>query len=244
MMKGHLSLVAVVAFIISEAWTCPGFHQHGLSYKRSVNLAHKRSKRQAEATCPPSGAYRSFDGSCHNEGDSAMGQTGSVLRRLLPAEYQDGKGMPKVTGTDTGNVLGNPRDISVRVHDPLDRLSNNNNHLVMQWGQFLDHDITLTPTGEGAGCCDSWDASQADHPDVAVGGVCDPIILPANDAYFSNAQRCMYFERSDNVTDANGASTVQPADRMDRWLPHLRYHRRDGPGPEDNVWGQTAGQEH
>jgi len=202
-MKGHLSLVVVVAFIASEVWGCPGFHQHGLNYKRASN-PHIRSKRQAEDITCTEEAYRTFDGSCHNLENKAMGQTGSVFRRLLEPVYEDGKGMPKLTGS-TGNLLMNPRFISVQVHDPLDRQNRNDNHMVMQWGQFLDHDITLTPTATPTSdCCSSWDSNQSDHPDVAVGGVCDPIILPANDAYFSNDQRCMTFERSDNVTDADG----------------------------------------
>ena len=52
--------------------------------------------------------------------------------------------------------------------------------MVMQFGQFLDHDITLTPESEAHGCC----------TDDAIAGVfaadCFPINFPCNDPTFSN----------------------------------------------------------
>ena len=52
--------------------------------------------------------------------------------------------------------------------------------MVMQFGQFLDHDITLTPESEAHGCC----------TDDAITGVfaaeCFPINFPCNDPTFSN----------------------------------------------------------
>ena len=56
-----------------------------------------------------------------------------------------------------------------------------------QWGQFLDHDITLTPTAtptSDIACCADTVTRDEPHPDVATGGVCNPIMLPDGDAYF------------------------------------------------------------
>ena len=53
--------------------------------------------------------------------------------------------------------------------------------MVMQFGQFLDHDITLTPEDEVHGCC-SEDAASG------VPG-CFPILLPESDPTFKGCNQ-------------------------------------------------------
>ena len=50
--------------------------------------------------------------------------------------------------------------------------------MVMQFGQFLDHDITLTPEEEVTGCC-------AEEAARGVPG-CFPILIPKSDPTFAN----------------------------------------------------------
>jgi len=61
-------------------------------------------------------------------------------------------------------------------------------HMVTQLGQFLDHDITLTPEEEADDCCQ--------HPEEES---CFPIALPQNDPFYatiSTPQTCLEFSRS------------------------------------------------
>ena len=53
----------------------------------------------------------------------------------------------------------------------------------MQFGQFLDHDITLTPESEAKGCCTNRGLSGVFAKD------CFPINFPCNDPVFSNLGR-------------------------------------------------------
>ena len=53
----------------------------------------------------------------------------------------------------------------------------------MQFGQFLDHDITLTPESEVKGCCTNRGLSGVFAAD------CFPINFPCNDPVFSNLGR-------------------------------------------------------
>ena len=71
------------------------------------------------------------------------GSSGSTLRRFLPPAYQDGRSVPR--GGRYPSSLPNPRWISQKNHPDSDIPDPRYTHMVMQFGQFLDHDITLTP---------------------------------------------------------------------------------------------------
>ena len=63
-------------------------------------------------------------------------------------------------------------------------------HMVTQWGQFLDHDITLTPESEAEECCEHADGDEN----------CFPIQLPSVDPFYASrsngAVHCLEFTRS------------------------------------------------
>ena len=52
--------------------------------------------------------------------------------------------------------------------------------MVMQFGQFLDHDITLTPESEVHGCC----KEEGKNGEFAYD--CFPILIPDSDTTFAN----------------------------------------------------------
>jgi hypothetical protein len=55
--------------------------------------------------------------------------------------------------------------------------------MVMQWGQFIDHDITLTPeSSEEANCCTN-EAKKGIYE-----GDCFPVCFPSDDPVFSNME--------------------------------------------------------
>ncbi|RUS85745.1 hypothetical protein EGW08_006459, partial [Elysia chlorotica] len=159
-------------------------------------------------TCDSSYPYRSFDGSCNNLANPSYGQTGSAFRRILaPAYGGDGTGSTPRLSASSGGDLPNPRAISVLIHDPADFTHDSFTQMVMQWGQFLDHDITDTPTASNATVCcyDSLVTSNEVHSDVTTGGACFPIIIAEGDRYFDTVStRCMVFYRSDPITDSDG----------------------------------------
>ena len=80
----------------------------------------------------------------------------SKYRRILPSVYDDGVGKFKIKDRQTYTVKGarktillpNPRTLSITLH--YDKKEENlesatSSHMVMQMGQFVDHDITLAP---------------------------------------------------------------------------------------------------
>jgi len=154
--------------------------------------------------------YRSFSG-CGNNilSNTNFGRLSSPLKRLLVPEYEDGVGEPKsVSVVDKLTPLPNPRKISTVIHSG----SGNNNKTsvnkdskphslaLMQWGQFLSHDLSSTAFSRvqdgSVADCRSCDSDRR---------TCLPIPVPENDPYFpskdpeTNTPRCLPFIRSQSV---------------------------------------------
>jgi hypothetical protein len=85
--------------------------------------------------------FRSIDGSGNNPIDPLRGSVGVALLRHTTIGYGDGSGTP------AGSDQASPREISNLVCAQSALLPNNENtsDYLWQWGQFLDHDIDLTP---------------------------------------------------------------------------------------------------
>ncbi|XP_076043152.1 salivary peroxidase/catechol oxidase-like isoform X2 [Oratosquilla oratoria] len=148
-----------------------------------------------EPVCPET-RYRTIDGSCNNLRNKRWGQAAIPFERLLPANYADGFNDPRKASD--GGDLPSPRKISTHVIVPNEgNRYKNLTLLVMQWGQFLDHDITHTPITKGKAmsdivCCENG-RKRVDfvHP------ACLPIEIPADDPFFKHhGQLCMEFVRS------------------------------------------------
>ena len=50
--------------------------------------------------------------------------------------------------TSTETPLPSARTVSTTVHTPLNKTDPSFTVMLMQWGQFLDHDISGTPVGQ------------------------------------------------------------------------------------------------
>ena len=63
--------------------------------------------------------------------------------------------------------------------------------LLMQMGQFVDHDITHTPN-HGVSCC----GARSSLPSSFDTEKCFPIEIPSNDRFWGRNKPCMSFARS------------------------------------------------
>lgn len=109
----------------------------------------------ADGKCTKAGMgpeYRNHDGSCNNTSQGTWGSAGSKLVRLGPTSYADNMSAPRlsvvVDAADMSLPLPSTREISNKVVAQSGSIPNTNraSDMLMQWGQFLDHDIDLTPT--------------------------------------------------------------------------------------------------
>ncbi|GFO02363.1 chorion peroxidase [Plakobranchus ocellatus] len=216
----NLAMFVIIFLLISLTRpTCACQYSGQISASHLAHIQSARMKRDT-ITCNATYPYRSFDGSCNNLNNPTYGQIGAMFRRILDPVYGgDGSGsIPRLNGS-SGVQLPNPRSVSVLIHDPANFIFSMFTQLVMQWGQFLDHDMTLTPTATNATVCcyDSLVTSDEVHPDVTTGGTCFPIIIDEGDRYFDTVtSRCMVFYRSDPVMDSSG--TRQQYNAVTPWI--------------------------
>ena len=105
-----------------------------------------QNRRNAPRTVNTQPAFRSYDGTNNNiaKTKAEWGATNIALAREIPAEYG---------ATDTKNAMGgtgrpSARQISNAICDePVTTFSSKNlSTYVYVWGQFLDHDMVLTPS--------------------------------------------------------------------------------------------------
>ncbi|XP_011300776.1 chorion peroxidase isoform X2 [Fopius arisanus] len=160
----------------------------------------ERCPRSDQPTCPPaSQKYRTADGSCNNLEHLWWGSAMSTMQRFLDPVYGDGIESIR-RSRRTGRPLPSPRDISVLIHEDRNIPLASVTHMLMQWGQFVDHDITAAAQSRGFNgtfpqCCRNRGAEfqppEFMHPD------CLPIIVNPQDRFFGKqGVRCLEFVRS------------------------------------------------
>ena len=83
---------------------------------------------------------RSIDGTGNNLTDPTLGTAGTEFTRIVDADYADGVSDP------SGENRASAREISNIIFDQDESILNDRglSDIVWQWGQFIDHDITLT----------------------------------------------------------------------------------------------------
>ncbi len=87
--------------------------------------------------------FRSYDGTHNNLSNAQWGSTNEAFLRTVPAEYADGKSAPAGSDRVSARTISNL--VSAQTTEAKD--SRGLSAFIYAWGQFIDHDIDLTPTG-------------------------------------------------------------------------------------------------
>ena len=106
--------------------------------------------------------FRTIDGTANNLTELEWGSAAIPLLRMVAPDYEDGVGMPPSTGRPGAREISNI--YSVAPEGDSEKGAATVTDLFWQWGQFLDHDIDLSPVLDPA---ESW-----------------PIPIPMGDPYF------------------------------------------------------------
>jgi len=140
--------------------------------------------------CTPT-KYRSMDGSCNNLQNRDWGKMATPYKRIIPPDYNDGVGEPRSLGKD-GSPLPLPRVLTTSVFERGQAAYTQFTTMIMQWGQFISHDMVHTPQS-GASCCNK----DKMKPVSELSDKCMPIEIPATDPVMAPlGVECMSFVRS------------------------------------------------
>ncbi|XP_061393833.1 peroxidasin [Musca vetustissima] len=142
--------------------------------------------------------YRSIDGTCNNLLHPTWGASLTAFRRLEKPIYENGFSLP-IGWTKDKLYAGFQKPsarlvstslISTKEVTPDDRIT----HMVMQWGQFLDHDMDHAIPSVSS---ESWDGVDCKKT-CEFAPPCYPIEVPPNDPRISN-RRCIDLVRSSSI---------------------------------------------
>lgn len=108
--------------------------------------------------CPTNDKFRTIDGTCNNLNNPVLGSAPRAFNRLVPARYFDSEGLNDPIGfpdqplaPDVPSPFEVVRDFIMKQDTP--GMNDDFSHAVMQWGQWLDHDLDLTPESESSDNC-------------------------------------------------------------------------------------------
>ncbi|KAJ7333691.1 hypothetical protein OS493_015773 [Desmophyllum pertusum] len=167
--------------------------------------------------------YRTIDGTCNNLQHSMWGASLTPFKRLLSPVYENGYNTPvgwqDTDGRPSARLVSTELISSKEVSDD-ERYT----HMLMQWGQFLDHDIDFIVSSlstlrfsDGLDCTKQYSVCDNQPP-------CFPIPIPANDPRIKG-HGCMQFTRSSAVcgtgTTSVFFSAVTPREQMNQITSYI-----------------------
>ncbi|KAI6180686.1 ShKT domain-containing protein [Aphelenchoides besseyi] len=145
-------------------------------------------------------AYRTMDGACNNLRNPMAGASFRPYQRLMPPEYDDGIGEPVSSIRSTRPSV---REVSRILLSSAQIVQHESfNSMLMQWGQFISHDVARTTLQPSANCptCEP------------VKGKCIPVKIIDSDPNASfKSKQCLKISRSAPVC---GSGTSSPRQQL------------------------------
>ena len=154
--KSSIFIIALVGFIYSAGVNAAQNPSNGRALKKA--FAEKSQPNQGfgkptapgrtHPKCPPGNYarfpfnFRSIDGSHNNLSHPTWGSANSELLRITTIDYADKMDAPAGSNRPSAREISNICNAQYESKPNKARASD----FLWQWGQFLDHDIDLTPT--------------------------------------------------------------------------------------------------
>ncbi|XP_011767028.2 peroxidasin homolog isoform X2 [Macaca nemestrina] len=179
--------------------------------------------------------YRAHDGTCNNLQHPMWGASLTAFERLLKSVYENGFNTPRGINPHrlyNGHALPMPRLVSTTLIGtetvtPDEQFT----HMLMQWGQFLDHDLDSTVVAlSQARFSDGQHCSSVCSNDPP----CFSVMIPPNDSRARSGARCMFFVRSSPVCGSGMTSLL-----MNSVYPREQINQLTSYIDASNVYGST-----
>lgn len=149
--------------------------------------------------------YRTIDGTCNNLDYPLRGASEVPFIRLLSPDYEDGIGLPRGWSEQRPSARVISRSIiAAKEVSPSEQYT----LMLMQVGQFLDHDIDIAPVSPSEIVFNNAQPDQLLRcDDICYNDApCFPIQVPDNDPRIS--RECLPFSRSSAVCGTGAASLL------------------------------------
>ncbi|CAH0547883.1 unnamed protein product [Brassicogethes aeneus] len=168
--------------------------------------------------------YRSIDGTCNNLQNPTWGASLTGFRRILKPIYEDGFTTP-IGWDKSRKYFGYPKPSSRLVSTSLiatKKITADNEitHMVMQWGQFLDHDLDHSLPSVSSESYDGIDCKKS----CDYAAPCYPMDVPPNDPRVTN-RRCIDFVRTSAICGSGMTSIffdeIQPREQINQLTSYI-----------------------
>ena len=189
--------------VLAESYANEAFHKPGtiltseeIAYLSVASDCAASSTEEPDCDTISRMRWRTASGVCNNRNNSLHGSANTPMRRLIGAQYEDGISTPRGALQMSGNLLVPPpfsppfasaRTVSNTI--VRDEEVNDTAHtlLLMQWGQFMDHDLDAMP---------EFEHCPTDNCDITE--ECAPFLVSDVDQNVvrQNGGRCHPFRRS------------------------------------------------
>ena len=182
--------------------------------------------------------FRRIDGTCNNQDNPISGASNTPFTRIVPPFYEDGIDAPrgdiqaKSDKSTDGMFALDPfappapsaRLISKTINFRNDSWEEDDfTHLLMQWGQFLDHDLDLSPELEAD--CEHCEFTE----------ICHPIRITEDDPVFGLGTLqngdCLRFARSLPACSQDPPGTYSPREQLNAITSYLDASNVYGSNP-------------
>ena len=196
-------------WMVRKVCAMTGSDVAGLSFSEVDYLYNASDCHHLTPNCslPTVGKYRTIDGSCNNPLQPTLGAAFTPFRRLLNPAYEDGICQPVgfyqnyIIKQPFSRGKPSPRVISLKVVRDITINQPKATLMLMQWGQFLDHDYASLMEGSAV------EEEEIDCDTCTQNGECLPIPVQSNDPQFGVGTiqngNCLRFIRS-------GVSCLKP----------------------------------
>ncbi len=187
----------------------------GRAFEEAEKRFFEGPRRLPNCNFPTVNIFRTIDGTCNNLKKPLLGSSGTAFKRLVPPVYEDGINSLRGTLQAQNKIkrispflppVPSARLISETVILNVTQDEIPFTHLLMQWGQFLDHDLDLGPELEEE--CEDCKFTE----------ICQPIKVPDLDRTFGkgtkNNANCLPFRRSVPVFEFEKPLTFTPEEQL------------------------------
>jgi len=201
--------------------------RNGVNSKTSSSLRRKCPFTQ-QPQCNKNNKFREIDGSCNNLKNPLHGRQSTPFNRISSPEYgvdlrSREFNLPR--RARSGKPLPSPRVLSQDVLGIGERKTESDiSTFFVQMGQFIDHDLTLTPEEE-LHCCDRNSNGNpwvwSDKTERFKRDRCIPIRIPEDDRQWGGRRTCFDVRRSSpalNIPHCQANRTRQQTNSLTHWL--------------------------